>query len=84
MDYLNNLEENDKEIIEGLVHLNDIINLGSDNPPRIYNPAQFQERFFINLLIKYKMMRNMSIYPKFGELMKIITHKAPINNLILR
>ena len=31
MDYLNNLEENDKEYIEGLVTLNNIINQGSVN-----------------------------------------------------
>ena len=84
MDYLRNLERNDKDYIEGLEALNDQIKQIADNPPKIYNPAQFQEPLIINLLIQYKILRDKNICPKCGDLMKMVEHKASIDNLIWR
>ena len=84
MDYLRNLEGNDKDYIEGLGAMNDQIKQNAYNPPKIYNPAQFKEPLIINLLIQYKILRDKNIYPKYGFLMKMVEYKVSIDNLIWR
>ena len=76
--------KNDKEYTEGLIPFSNVVNHMLDVPSSIYNPAQFQPKIIINYLKNYKVIKDMNICPKCGELMNIVDHKASTDKVIWR
>ena len=76
IEFQSDLEENDKEYVEGLIPFANIVHHILNVPPTIYNPPKFQTNIIINNLKNYKVLRDTNICPKCGESKNLVAHKV--------
>ena len=76
-----NLKANDEEFRSGLRERNIMNNDNlNENPPNIYNPAQFQSELLINYFQDKKIFKKIVICPKYGLQSKMVKNIQRIDN----
>ena len=87
MDFVENenLKDNDEEFRAGLGERNIMNNDNlNENPPNIYNPAQFQSELLINYFQDKKIFKKIVICPKCGLQCKMVKDIQRIDKYVWR
>ena len=70
---IENLKDNDEEFRAGLGERNIMNNDNlNENPPNIYNPAQYQSELLINYFQDKKIFKRIVNCPKCGQQCKMV------------